>query len=91
MTGLPDVFARVSDGFEWIKNTICQDIPGDEVFCNTATPTTAPTTTIRPTSSPTNNSTSGAGAGGSGSKSAKQPAAAKSSKAVMKSKSKVRN
>jgi hypothetical protein len=90
MAGLPDVFARASDGFEWIKDTVCQDIPDDEVFCNTATPTTAPTTTIRPTSSPTTKSTT-SDAGGSGSKSAKQPAAAKSSKAVMKLKSKVRN
>jgi hypothetical protein len=43
LTGLPDVFARVSDGFDWIKTTVCREIPDDGVFCVTARPTSAPT------------------------------------------------
>lgn len=41
--GLPDVFARVSDGFGWIKTTVCKEIPDDKEFCVTAHPTSAPT------------------------------------------------
>lgn len=29
----PNVFARVSDGFDWIKRTVCTEIPNDRVFC----------------------------------------------------------
>ena len=42
-TDFPDVPARVSNGFDWIKNTICQEIPTDTKFCLTPAPTFRPT------------------------------------------------
>lgn len=32
-TGWPDHYAHVSYGFNWIRETICREVPDDEVFC----------------------------------------------------------
>jgi hypothetical protein len=29
----PDGFARVSFLFDWIQDTVCEEVPRDEVFC----------------------------------------------------------
>eukprot|EP00571_Detonula_confervacea_P017802 CAMPEP_0172297560 /NCGR_PEP_ID=MMETSP1058-20130122/531_1 /TAXON_ID=83371 /ORGANISM="Detonula confervacea, Strain CCMP 353" /LENGTH=486 /DNA_ID=CAMNT_0013006725 /DNA_START=156 /DNA_END=1616 /DNA_ORIENTATION=- len=56
-SGFPDVFARVSALYSWISETICLNVPQDEIFCEVASPTTAPTKnpiTNQPTLNPTN-------------------------------------
>ena len=32
-TEYPDGYARISTGYNWIKETICREVPKDEVFC----------------------------------------------------------
>jgi hypothetical protein len=53
----PSGFARVSNGFDWIKSTICLQIPTDTKFCLTPAPTIRPTT-FRPTSKAAKNAKS---------------------------------
>ncbi|KAL3807472.1 hypothetical protein ACHAXA_006301 [Cyclostephanos tholiformis] len=46
----PDVFARISTLYDWIQETVCAEVPSDEVFCVESTPS-SPTTEAPPTTS----------------------------------------